>query len=229
MNADLRRAAEAVVVLAVAWAATGCTFARLEGNGPKSRALYSAELPTVAGARLERWEWAATRPHWLLGGSSAVRAKGYTVHSGASFPWALLAGPYHYTTFVEPSPEYEPKLRSVLWRVEGWGVLACLFQRTRSWWCEVPSGECIAAGRLMRLGGPLLTIESDLAPVTESAPKGDEAGPMDWTNRRRALKDFRYNRTRCVSLALGLVAWGTRNGRAYAQLFWIPIPLGSVQ
>jgi hypothetical protein len=43
------------------------------------------------------------------------------------------------------------------------------------------------------------------------------------------LKALKYDRMNSFILGTGLLAWGSKNGRAYFQILWIPIPLWSVE
>ncbi len=229
MRGAIQRVAGALLLAAVAWALPGCSFAYLDGNGPKAREVYAAELPSAAKAQLGAWKADAFRRHWLLRTQSRVQAKGYTLHTGASFPWTGLAGCASESTFIHPSPETQAELRAVVSRAEGCGVLGIFASRVWSRWYDYPSGECIMASQWTWLGGPLLVFGSDTDPSSEDKPQAAGARRPDWTSLRVPLKDLKYNRTTFVCLGLGLVAWGTRNGRAYAQLFWVPIPLWSVR
>ncbi len=228
MRGAIQRAAGALLLAAVAWALPGCSFAYLDGNGPKSRDVYAAELPSASKAKLDAWKADAFRRHWLFRTQSVVRAKGYTMHTGASFPWATLAGCESESTFIHPAPATEVELRAVVSRAEGCGVLSILASKVWSRGHDYPSGECIMASHWTWLGGPLLVFGSDTEPASREGPQAGAKRP-DWTSLRVPLKNLKYNRTTFVCLGLGLVAWGTRNGRAYAQLLWVPIPLWSVR
>lgn len=221
--------AGAALLAGLALGPAGCTFAFLEGNGPAGREACAARLPAASQEELAAWKADAFRRHWLLGTRSRVEAVGYTVHSGASFPWTALAGRANESTFVEPAPEHREELRSVVWRADGCGVLGILATSVWSRWYEYPSGECFMSSRWTFLGGPLLVFGSDVDAVPSEAPAEGKPKPPDWTSRRLALKDLKYNTTTFACLGLGLLACGSRNGRAYAQLLWVPVPLWSVR
>ena len=45
----------------------------------------------------------------------------------------------------------------------------------------------------------------------------------------RTLKEIKYDRMTASGLAFGALAFGTKNGRTYLQILWVPVPLWSLK
>lgn len=63
----------------------------------------------------------------------------------------------------------------------------------------------------------------------EIVKPGETSFPLPWTMPplRHDPSSYTYTRTNGVSVLWGVLAGGTKNGRAYGQILWVPIPLWS--
>lgn len=59
-----------------------------------------------------------------------------------------------------------------------------------------------------------------IKPTGRAIPLPDTMGPLRWEPDQ-----YNYTKTSGTSIIWGLLAGGQKNGRAYAQILWIPIPL----
>jgi len=232
----LRRIALQLLALAPLALSAGCSFYGLKGNGPAPREKCTALLKDEPKL-VEEWKQQAFKPSMMFLGSGTVHVrkpfwgplKGYTEHRWLTPNWAILAGPHEQCSFLEPPEAEKQSKRSVVHRYAGWGILFPLFARFSEASYDYPSGDTLWLTRDTIVTAFLYRHNVTVQPAGVSWAGVKKGLSLECLDRSKPLKDMKYDRMSSTCIALGLVAWGTKNGRAYVQFAWIPIPLGNVK
>ncbi len=196
----------------------GCTFYCLDGNGPRSKKEFQNVLRNISPAVIEKLKYDAqnggTFGNLTFTGRGEV--KGYTVHGPWNLWWPALIGPYDTAMYYEPLSEWRDDKRELVADSETFGMLLGQITLGGETHYDVETGQALAVEKFFFFT-PLIIYHSSTTPrdgvVLPLHPK--EAIP----------EDLKYNQQSALCIGSGVLAAGVKNGRAYMQIAWIPIPL----
>ena len=240
MCEHLRRVAVVAVMFGVLVVGSGCTFFCAKGYGPRSREHYAALLPSAPVEQVQQWEKEALTARDVnvddpgykrLSKINRMRfddsVNGYTNYGRWGPLWAVLAGPRRVSHFEDPIGYDREKRRALVTRGEGWHVLApFLLSRGQTRQYDAKTGQCVGSERWFSGAGSGIGWCECVAPV--DAPLGVLMASRESRDVATDINSLEYNHGSAFWLVSGAFACGTKNGRAYLQLAWIPIPLWSV-
>jgi hypothetical protein len=225
-SASRRLAPRAVLLMAAALfvvaSGSGCTFYLLDGNGPKPLSAYHDELPSPGAERLAEWKEEAHERSFLVGRLSVDERgdlRGYELHYRSTPFWPVLAGPFHVRKHWEPKRGREGRKRTLIGKEDAWGFLSPLFVTGKGSIYDERTRQCVAREKITFVT-LLMIFHSRISPAE---------GMSEFTDAGARLDEVMYDEVSSWSLGWGLLAAGSKNRRAYLQLFWIPIPLWSLE
>jgi len=215
-----------ILMLLVVLMVEGCTFYFLKGNGPKLRAMYTKYLPDESIEQVDRWKEESFKPY-LFFGSLSPKGYGplsdYIIHYYPTPFFPILAGPDRKVMFCEPNEANKEVKRPLVKHDNGWGFLFPLFYTAKSFSYDCNTGECLSAERVT-------CVTAVMFFHSFTKPTGGVIWflPSDAFDNSKEVRDLQYDRMTSWSLGWGALATGTKTGRAYLQIVWIPIPLWSI-
>jgi len=200
-----------------------------EELGPRLDALKAIPLPSF---RPGRGEYAYTEgPHWLSTAipdpwdSPFVPARGYVVKG--TFPlWRRAVPCTRRGHFVYYAPSGAARELYALEEQWGCGLFVgdFIWSSERADAYDVASRQRVAASTM----GCVLGWGVGWSRLRRVVPTTSVGGPglHAAADRKISLSDIRYDVREGNSVLLGLVGWGRVNRRRYAQVLWIPVPIG---
>lgn len=197
----------------------GCTFLYQPGNG-----LYRwAQLEEQLGA-LEVGEVEELVERALADDPDGTPRGSFSTHlSRNDYPW-LWAGrrvEYRAGHTVERDDETITYRDNVL-RGTNTGIFRVIYGQDDVAVHDRETGKGYARQRTRSALLNLIYWGEVIKPTAAMTPLPDRLGPLRWE-----VEEYDYTAACGMALGWGVVAWGRKNGRAYGQLLWIPIPLWS--
>lgn len=197
----------------------GCTFIYKSGNGLYTRAQLEDRLAAMAPAEVED---AVDRA--LAADPDGVSRGSFRVHVDRNdYPW-LWAGrrvEYRAGRTVERDDETIAYRDNILTGTNT-GILRVIYGQDDIDVYDRETGMGYARQRTRSAILNLIYWGEVIKPTAAMTPLPDRLGPLRWE-----VGEYDYTAVCGTALGWGLVGWGTKNGRAYGQLLWIPIPLWS--
>ncbi|MCC5875175.1 MAG: hypothetical protein JJU11_03045 [Candidatus Sumerlaeia bacterium] len=225
MNA-LRLAGSLALILA-GTLATGCTYALKE-----SPALYSYQQVEGKFLPLEKDTLEEAVSTALQEDSQGeVRGNSRYHISRNDWGWAWVEDRIEYRrglTVEVPETDDEPA-RTIQYRdnvllARGTGIPSLIFGKSDYHIYDRETGEAYARMRSTSAILSLIYWGEVIKPTARALPLPDTMGPLSWEPDQ-----YNYTKSSGTALIWGLLAAGQKNGRAYAQVLWIPIPLWATE
>lgn len=210
MNAP-RTLAQVALLSAAALTLGGCSYTLLEGNGLYSHGQVAEGFRTAFQSEMQEWENTA-RSADPTGTSRGVAR----VHrSGSTLGWLWIDRRVEYHDAISGFNDHVLVGRTP-------GLAGIVYGESDVALYDVLSREQFASHSTRHaLFGSLYW--------GEVVKPGETSFPLPWNMPplRHDPPGYTYTRTNGASLLWGVLAGGTKNGRAYGQILWIPIPLWS--
>lgn len=204
---------------------SGCTYALRDGVALYSRAQIEDKFKTMERADLE----AAVAEATEADPEGVVRANTRThlVRNDYGWLWVEDRIEYRKGLTVEVPATDDTAARTIKYRdnvliSRGTGLPSLIYGHANYQLFDLESGQPYARMRSRSAILSLIYWGEVVKPTARSIPLPDKMGPLSWEP-----SEYNYSVTRGTSLIWGLLAAGKKDGRAFAQVLWIPIPLWS--
>jgi len=212
-----------VVALPLTLALNGCTYLLRDGVDLYSRDQVADRFRTASAEELAEWRGRALEadPEGTVVGTQRV----HLARNDYGWAWVddrveFRAGREVTLPATEEMPERTIKYRDNLLQSRQTGLPSILYGESEFTIHDLESGQPYARAWHQTALLYLYYRGGKEKPRDDHWVAPQKMGPLAWE-----IDQYNYTSTSGTALVWGLLAAGQKNGRAFAQVLWIPIPL----